>query len=156
MKDAETIKELDMKCWCGGRVGAKLGPDPQIICLDSVNHDPEATGDREVVEILYVAGPMSNRPDNNYPEFIRVDGLLVDADYVVVNPVNVNPPGRVHYVDLIREDLRVMLDCHGVALLDEWWTSPGAVREITIAAALKMPIRPWQEWVKLVEARLAP
>jgi hypothetical protein len=70
----------------------------------------------------------------------------------VVNPAEVvRSVAQAHYVDLIREDLRLMLDCHGVALLEGWWESTGARNEVSNAGILKMPVRPWAEWLDAVQ-----
>jgi hypothetical protein len=121
-----------------------------MICLDSEYHDPVATGRRSKATMLYVAGPMSGHPENNYPAFNEAARVLRDAGYGVINPAEFSVHGdvRVHYVDLIREDLRQMLDCHGVAILDGWWESVGARNEITVAGVLKMPVRPVTDWLE--------
>lgn len=140
-------------CWCGGRVGYREAfPEGtrRLECLDSVNHDWKATGRPDEVTKLYITGPMSNYPQNNYPAFNEAGEYLRDRGYIVLNPVEHNPPGRVHYVDLLREDLRLMLDCQGVALLPGWWESQGARAEVNVAGLLKMPCRELASWPKLL------
>lgn len=130
---------------------------PQLICIDSDYHDPIATGRRAKVTMLYVAGPMSGHPENNYPAFNDNTSALRGAGYGVVNPAEFSVPSgvRVHYVDLIREDLRQMLDCHGVAVLDGWWESHGARNEVNVAGMLKMPVRPVSEWLERAARELS-
>lgn len=130
------------RCWCGGDVQGLSG---QLYCADSKFHDPTATGRPDRVRRLYVAGPMSGYPECNYPAFNDVAEKLRMVGYDVVNPAEFGT-GR-HYVDFIREDLRLMLDCDGVALLEGWWESTGARNEVQVAGLLKMACRPWQEWV---------
>ena len=67
--------------------------------------------------------------------------------YTVVNPARVHIDQRHHYVDLIREDLRQMLDCHGVAVLPNWWKSTGARNEVNNAGILKMPVHTVEDWL---------
>jgi hypothetical protein len=138
------------KCWCGGGAKVDTGPDGTAfgICLDSEYHDPIADGRPKVVSKIYIAGPMSGYPNNNYPLFNVAAALLRSYGFTVVNPAEYGAPsgGRVHYVDLIREDLRLMLDCHAVATLDHWWESAGARNEVTVAGMLKMPVRSVEEW----------
>lgn len=133
-------------CWCGG---AATRVEDRVVCEESGYHDPTATGRPAVVRRLYIAGPMSGYAECNYPEFHRVAGYLGDEAYEVVNPADFGN-GR-HYVDLIREDLRMMLDCDGVAVLDGWWESVGARNEVSVAGVLMMPVKSWREWV--VEAK---
>ncbi len=117
----------------------------QLVCIESMIHDPEADGRPKKITKLYVAGPMSGYEDCNYPLFSKVAAELGEK-YEVANPAKVRY-GRYHYVDLIRDDLRLMLDCHGVAVLDYWWESVGARNEVNVAGILKMPVRPWKEWL---------
>lgn len=128
------------KCWCGGKVVGTA-------CVDSRFHDPLATGTREPEDItkLYVAGPMSGYPESNYPLFNRVSELLRQAGFEIVNPAEFG--NGKHYIDFLREDLRLMLDCHGVAVLDKWWESTGARNEVQVAGVLKMPVHPWADWL---------
>lgn len=142
-----------MNCWCGGAVPTQH----EDVCLESPYHDPTATGRPDKVRRLYVAGPMSGYPDNNYPAFHAVAEKLRFLGYDVVSPAEAGVPGkgRVHYTDLIRDDLRLMLDCDGVATIDNWWESTGARNEVQVAGILKMPVRSWLEWTQRSKAELA-
>jgi hypothetical protein len=62
---------------------------------------------------------------------------------------------EAHYVDFIREDLRMMLDCHGVATLDNWWESTGARNEVNVAGILKMPVRTVADWLERAARELS-
>lgn len=128
-------------CWCGGRVPSGH-PD---VCEDSPFHDPRATGRPEKVCTLYVAGPMSGYPDCNYPAFDRAEEFLRESGYDVRNPASIGAEGK-HYVDLIRKDLYLLLECDGVAVLENWWESVGARNEVQVAGILKLPVRTVSEW----------
>jgi hypothetical protein len=94
---------------------------------------------------------MSGYPGNNYPEFNRVADLLRTAGYEVVNPAETGVPGkgRVHYTDLLRQDLIDMMECDGVALVDLWWESSGARNEVQVAGILRMPVHAYETWLSL-------
>jgi hypothetical protein len=134
-------------CWCGGRVTIEEGSPT---CLDSAFHDPHATGRPEVIRRLYVAGPISGYPLNNYPEFHRVADLLRGVGFEVVNPAETGVPGagRVHYTDLLRQDLVDMMTCDGVAVIDLWWESSGARNEVQVAGILRMPVHHYETWLR--------
>lgn len=136
------------RCWCGGRAVLNSWElDSETWgCVDSKFHDPFADGRPKEIKRLYVAGPMTGYADCNYPEFNRVSEILRQAGYEVVNPAEVHIDEQHHYVDLIREDLRVMLDCQGVATIENWWESTGARNEVHVAGILKMPVRTVAEW----------
>lgn len=131
-------------CWCGGEVAAI--DHENTACLESRLHDPLATGEPESVTRLYVAGPMSGYADCNYPLFNRVADKLRGHGWEVVNPAEVHLNRQHHYVDLIREDLKQMLTCDGVATLDDWERSKGASNEVRVARFLNMPVQGWREF----------
>lgn len=118
----------------------------KIICLESVWHDPMDDGIPVDVKTLYVAGPMSNRPQNNYPAFNGAAASLRARGYIVVNPAEFGTEGGASYQDLLRKDLKALLDCDGVAVLEGWWESVGARNEVQVAGVLKMPVRSVYEW----------
>lgn len=143
---AEPEHVPDLKCWCGGAVGRRDPGDAEGLgCLDSIYHDWSSDGRPKLVKKLYIAGPMSNIPQNNYPAFNQAAEVLRSAGYLVVNPAEFGAEGG-HYVDLIRKDLELMLPCHGVATLENWWESVGARNEVQVAGILKMPVRTVGEW----------
>lgn len=133
-----------MICWCGNP--ALQTESLRYICQDSTYHDPTATGRPDQVKVLYLAGPMSNMPKNNYPAFNKAARRLRDVGFTVVNPAEFGSEGG-HYVDLIREDLRLLLDCHAVAVLPMWWESTGARNEVQVAGLLKMPVQSVRDWI---------
>jgi hypothetical protein len=143
-----TATEDGAKCWCGGKVGPRNpGDDEGLGCLDSLYHDWSSNGRPKEITKLYIAGPMSGYPGNNYDAFNQAAEVLRHVGgFEVVNPAEFGADGG-HYVDLIRKDLELMLPCHGVALLEHWWESVGARNEVNVAGMLKMPVRTVGEWV---------
>lgn len=102
--------------------------------------------------ILYVSGPMSGIEDSNYPAFNEAAEELRDVGYTVLNPAEINPDGY-QYADLLAMDIKDVLECEGVAVLEGWWNSVGARLEVNIAGTLGKPVRPVHEWVnrKVIE-----
>lgn len=145
------------KCWCGGKVIKGLSGLKEVdVCIDGPTHDPFATGKPDKVCDIYVAGPMTGYPDSNYPAFNEAALRLRDVGYFVVNPaeISLEDQGPRHYVDFLREDLKQMLRCSGVAFLDGWWESSGARNEISVAGLLKMPVRSVGDWLERAHQEL--
>jgi hypothetical protein len=138
-----------VRCWCGGGVQLVEADSSRAVCLESKFHDPLATGKPDKITELYVAGPMSGYPECNYPAFNEAARRLREVGYGVANPAEVHIYKPHHYNDLIREDIRVMLECQAVATLENWWESVGARNEVQIAGVLKMPVRTVDEWVSM-------
>ena len=139
---------IDKRCWCGGHIVIPAWGEPgKGRCFDSVAHDPNATGRPRQIKKIYIAGPMTGYAQCNYPAFDFAAKKLEEAGYEVVNPALISAGLEgTHYVDHLREDLRAMLDCDAVALLEGWWESGGARNEVNVAGLLKMPVRTVEEW----------
>lgn len=142
------------KCWCGGVVEwterkRLCDPDPVRIyrCADAPNHDPAADWPTAEPTLLYVAGPMSGLPSCNYPAFNRAARRLRQMGYEVRNPAEDNDVSFGHYKDFLVADLKLLLDCEGVAVLDGWWSSHGARNEVAVASALRLPVRTVSDWI---------
>lgn len=99
---------------------------------------------------IYLAGPMSGYPENNYPAFRSAAAYLRDLGYDVRSAHRVahrTPEGRYEYgqvegyahEDYLRDDIRVaLLPSQAIALLPGWHKSKGAVIEFTLAMGLNM------------------
>jgi hypothetical protein len=144
------------KCWCGGRTALDRSSAGVAFqrCAESEFHQWDATGRREKHTKLYVAGPMTGYEEANYPAFNLAAERLEGAGYEVCNPATAVVGTEAHYVDFIREDLRMMLDCHGVAVIDNWWESSGARNEVSVAGILLMPVRTVAEWLERAHQEL--
>ena len=106
---------------------------------------------------LYLSGPMSGLPENNYPAFHAAASALRAAGYRVVNPAELHPHGwyrrimarvfsalmrRAHpapsWSEYMRADLAALLRCHAIVTLPGWESSKGARCEVAIASELGM------------------
>lgn len=100
---------------------------------------------------IYVSGPMSGYEDLNHPAFNDAAKRLREAGYEVESPPEIGA-SDLPYTELIKMDIRVVLDCDGVATLEGWWASRGAQIETSVAGIIGLPIRTVEEW--LVRAKL--
>lgn len=90
---------------------------------------------------LYVAGPMTNLPELNYPAFNATCERLAKQGHEVYNPATTFNGA---YLDLpydiwLREAIRLVSMVNAIVLLDRWWVSKGALTEIHIGLSLGMP-----------------
>ena len=88
----------------------------------------------------YLAGPMSNLPELNFPAFHAEAARLRAAGHHVVNPAEVNPDHTMPWAECLRRDIPELLTCDGIALLPGWEASRGAKLEHHIATALGMRV----------------
>lgn len=76
---------------------------------------------------LYISGKITG--DENYQEkFADAEKRLVDAGYEVVNPAKLCAADTKWY-PAMRICVKAMMDCQGIAYLDDWMESQGATIE---------------------------
>lgn len=96
--------------------------------------------------ILYIAGPMTDIPDKNIPQFNMVEAELRAVGYEVLNPARHEQDGRT-WKDYMRLSLRDLSEAEGIATLEGWQDSKGASAEVSIAETiLRIPVHDWKEW----------
>lgn len=96
---------------------------------------------------IYLCGPVTGHEDEAPDRFRRAERLLECCGYNVENPLKRSVPG-VAWHTALRNSLRAMLDCTGVALLEGWETSRGACLEKGVADDMDMPVAPLNEWTR--------
>jgi nucleoside 2-deoxyribosyltransferase len=110
---------------------------------------------------LYIAGPMASYPQRNRAAFDEAADLLRDAGYDVVHPGDLHGQGWPPADDVVdteerfraymRTDLRALLDCGGVALLEDWHRSRGARIEFGVARDTGIPVEPVDRWLQAAQ-----
>jgi hypothetical protein len=92
---------------------------------------------------VYLAGPMTGKPNFNYHKFDKVSRGWRKAGYLVINPANHYDRDQEApaYSDFIRASLHDLLQADMVAMLPHWTGSRGATLEAAIAHTLNLPIR---------------
>lgn len=103
------------------------------------------------IPIVYLAGPMTGLPQFNYPTFTATAQMLRRAGFTVLSPTENGLPPSAAWERHMRRDLRLLLDCQGVAVLPGWEASRGASLEVSVAKALSMPVRTVDEWMGKTE-----
>lgn len=89
---------------------------------------------------LYIAGPMSNLPELNFPAFHAEAARLRALGFEIVNPAEINTDPAAEWLDCMRKDIRYLMTCDGIALLPGWEQSRGATLEHHIARALGLRV----------------
>jgi hypothetical protein len=99
---------------------------------------------------VYLAGPMSNLPDLNFPAFMAAAQRLRDQGHHVFNPAEADlekygsvaeSVKRATYRDCLRVDLNWILDhAEAIALLPGWEKSKGVAAELALSKALGLEV----------------
>jgi len=94
---------------------------------------------------VYLSGPMSGLPGDNFPAFNKVTSMLRSFGIDVVNPAELNPgvgrPGpdasprevRAYWHKCIRVDTCELTYCDAIVLMPGWQYSDGAHSELSTA-----------------------
>lgn len=116
---------------------------------------PENT--RPIIGTVYVAGPMTNLPEYNYPAFRAAADKLRAMGYEVVSPVELDEKDGYdfsaedeaggwekpsEYAQFLSRDMKVIVERHveAIVVLPGWEKSGGARTEVAFGQALKLPI----------------
>lgn len=98
------------------------------------------------MKTLYLCGPISNDPD--YKRKFDLAQRVLGKYYFVMNPAGMDiPPEKKYWHKAMRRALQMMLDCDGIALLDDWHKSEGATIEHNIASRLSIPAKSVNDWI---------
>lgn len=89
---------------------------------------------------MFICGPMSGLPGNNYDAFNAEAARLRALWFVVANPAeNPEPPGKA-WADYMRMSITQLMTCDTVVLLPGWQDSRGANIERIIALKIGMRV----------------
>lgn len=88
---------------------------------------------------IYIAGPMTNLPELNFPAFHREAARLRADGHDAVNPAELNPDGA-SWGDCMRRDIAELVTCDAIQLLPGWRQSKGATLEHDIAVRIGLVV----------------
>lgn len=89
----------------------------------------------------YISGPMSNRPDFNYPAFFAAADQLREMGCEPLNPAEGVEDTSKHWTYYMRLAIRLLMDADEIWMLEGWEESRGAKLEKQIAEQLQMPVK---------------
>jgi hypothetical protein len=90
---------------------------------------------------IYISGPMTGRPDHNFPAFHAAATRLRQVGWKTVNPAD-NFGGRTDLPrgSYLRADVVLLAQCDAIAMLPGWEESRGAKLEYLLAREIGMPV----------------
>lgn len=91
---------------------------------------------------IYISGPISGLPlETVCNNFTNAEVELLEQGYEPVNPFNNGLPTTATWEEHMRADLKLLLDCDAIYMLEGWEKSRGARIEYALAVDLKMDIQ---------------
>lgn len=91
---------------------------------------------------VYIAGPMTGRPQFNYPAFHQAAALLRAAGHVVINPAENRAPVCGSWLGYMRMSVAQVASVDCVVMLPGWPFSKGARIEYLLAKLLGLVTYP--------------
>lgn len=88
----------------------------------------------------YIAGPMTNLPELNWPAFNAAAADLRALGHEIVNPAEINTDPTADWRTCMRADIKQLVDCDAIVMLPGWEKSRGATLEHQIAVGLGMRV----------------
>jgi len=89
---------------------------------------------------IYIGGPMTGKPDLNFPAFHAMAAKLRALGHTVINPAEINTDHAMPWHQCMRADIAQLVTCDAIQLLPGWQASKGATLEHHIAVRLGMTI----------------
>ena len=88
----------------------------------------------------YISGPMTGKPDFNFPAFFAAAAKLRASGLRVVNPAELNTEKDLSWYACMRKDIAALVECDTILMLKGWEDSAGATLEHHIATRLGMAV----------------
>jgi DNA-binding transcriptional regulator YdaS (Cro superfamily) len=104
-------------------------------------NEPRPFRQRPPRDAIYLSGPMTGKPELNFPAFNAEAARLRNLGLRVINPAEVDLPPDSDWAEFMRIDLADMLEhCDTVGTLPGWERSKGASTEVYLARQLGMRV----------------
>lgn len=103
-------------------------------------------------ETVYISGPMTGKPEFNFPLFYEMEDMMEGLGYRVINPARLDDEENIHarlddpeddfdYRDLLKRDLDEILGgADKLIVFDDWTNSRGATNEAFVADVAGIPV----------------
>lgn len=90
---------------------------------------------------VYISGKITGLSEKVYKNnFNSAELYLTGLGYDVINPVSYTPIKNGAWEDYMKRDLKLLLDCDYIYLLEGWQDSDGASLECTVAETLGIKV----------------
>lgn len=90
--------------------------------------------------MIYISGPMTGHPDLNHKAFINAQACLQASGLPCVSPHEIIADKTKPWIDCMKEDIKELLNCSAIVMLEGWEKSKGAKLERDIAEALGITV----------------
>jgi hypothetical protein len=90
---------------------------------------------------IYISGAITNNP-NSKAQFEKAKQTLLELNkgYEPISPMDLPHEHDQSWNAFMREDIKALMDCQGIYMIEGWTTSKGAWIEKTLAKSLDFKI----------------
>lgn len=96
---------------------------------------------------LYVCGCIGADPENFRRQFHEADIALIRAGYRPASPLSNGLDEEASWLDHMKADIAMLLECDGVATIKGWKKGRGTRVEVELARGLGIPVKSVGKWV---------
>jgi hypothetical protein len=89
---------------------------------------------------IYISGKITGIEAQAAQLFEQAETDIRNAGFEPVNPMKLNHNHDKSWESYMKADLKALLDCDGIFMLNNWTDSKGALIELDLALKLKIPI----------------
>lgn len=90
---------------------------------------------------IYISGKITGlTPDEAKAKFAAAEKQLIEQGFEVVNPCSIEHNHDNSWEAFMRNDIKAMMDCTHIYMLDNWNESPGAKIELNLAIRLNYKV----------------
>jgi len=90
---------------------------------------------------IYISGPITGlNYEEAFQNFEKAENYFLSNSMEVINPMKLKHNHDLSWESYMRVDLKAMLDCDAIALIDNWEQSKGAQVEYRLANDLNMDV----------------
>lgn len=90
---------------------------------------------------IYISGKITGlNPDQAFSLFNNAELFLTDEGWDVINPMTISHEHDKSWESYMKNDLKALLDCEAIYMLNDWHTSKGANIEYNLARELGLKV----------------
>lgn len=90
---------------------------------------------------VYISGAITGRPiDAVVNQFKKAESELIEKGHYPVNPLNNGLDNTASWLEHMRADIRLLLDCDAIYMMVGWPDSRGAIIEKQLAQNLGLKV----------------
>lgn len=106
------------------------------------------------MKVIYISGPMTGLPENNYPAFNEAAERLRGLGYKVINPADNPEPPCKSWAGFMRMSIKQVAEADINVRLPQWDVSKGANIEDFLSGVLDMERFDYEDFLSMHDGEM--